>query len=665
MSEREYRADIDGLRSIAVLSVLFFHLDIHVFSGGFVGVDVFFVISGYLITGIIIKELESTGSFSFSNFYIRRLRRLFPAFLAVVTATTIACLLLFSPGDLQRYGATLFHSIFSLSNIYFWSEAGYFDTDSELNPLLHTWSLSVEEQFYMFWPALAAFLFARGGLKQIVVTIVFLSIASLSLNLFFDQNVIQYFWPEISNDWLENISAAMFFLTPFRVFELGIGALLVFLMRNKLTSNLANELVFIVGLIMILVPIFLFTDETVFPSYNALLPCIGTALIIYANNPVYSGVILRNRLAVGFGLISYSLYLVHWPMIALYKYWTLKELTAYEQVSIGILSVVLSMLIYKFIEQPYRRPIVTKSITLPNAKFATFIGILSSLFLIAGTNMSGSEGWEWRLDEKRRKIFAEISNPADFHQKYYGGVNCKPNRYCIVNENKGPNVFFVGGSHSQQYSFGFSNVFKNYQFTHIDNRCRFNTLDYCYSGKFANSQFFKLKQTSLEQLKNSNDPVIIGQKWGERRAYYNEITKKRIKFKTMEEYVKYLVGELIEVNNYLGGNRILVTGQVNEFRDIGNPLSCLGRPFGSNNCARSEASYAYEFNKMMNTELKKVGIPFINPTHVLCNKNEGCLNLNSVGMPLYSDSGHLSTWGSLFVVKRLQKQIAEFLEKTT
>lgn len=665
MSVRSYRPDIDGLRSIAVLSVLFFHLDLHVFSGGFIGVDVFFVISGYLITGIIVSELESTGKFSFSNFYIRRLRRLFPAFLTVLTCTTIACLLLFAPGDLQRYGAALFHSIFSLSNIYFWSEAGYFDTNSKLNPLLHTWSLSVEEQFYMFWPALAAFLFAKGGMRIVALAIVLLSLASLILNFLFDQDVIQFFWPETSNDRLDNLRAAMFFLTPFRIFELGIGAMLVFLMKYKSTNNLKNELIFVVGLIMVLLPIFVYTEETIFPSYNALLPCIGTALIIFANNPAYLGAILRNKLAVGIGLISYSLYLVHWPIIALYKYWKLGELNLAEQTSIAALSIICSVLIYKFIEQPYRRPITSTSITLPNARFTTYIAIISAVFLVTGTNMLGSRGWEWRLDEKKRAIFAQISNPADFHQSYYGGANCKPNIYCVVNKNQGPNVFFIGDSHSQQYAYGLANTFKNYQFTHIDNRCRFNTLDYCYAGRFQGSNYFERKKDSLKLLKNSSDPIIIGQRWGENRHYYNEITKEIVKFDNHTDHVKFLVEQLVIVNEYFGGNRILVTGQTNSFGQQAAPLSCLGRPLGSSQCNTSPEGYAIEFNRLMNIELKKVGIPFINPTRVMCKKGEGCLNLNSVGMPLYSDSGHLSTWGSVFTIRRLRKQITEFLDKTS
>jgi peptidoglycan/LPS O-acetylase OafA/YrhL len=665
MSVRSYRPDIDGLRSIAVLSVLFFHLDLHVFSGGFVGVDVFFVISGYLITGIIVSELENTGKFSFSNFYIRRLRRLFPAFLTVLTFTTIACLLIFAPGDLQRYGAALFHSIFSLSNIYFWSEAGYFDTNSKLNPLLHTWSLSVEEQFYMFWPALAAFLFARGGMRIVALAIVLLSTASLILNLLFDQNVIQYFWPDTSNDRLDNLRAAMFFLTPFRIFELGIGAMLVFLMKHKSTNNLKNELIFFVGLAMVLLPIFIYTEETVFPSYNALLPCVGTALIIFANNPVYLGAILRNKLAVGIGLISYSLYLVHWPLIVLYKYWKLDELNLTEQMGIAVLSVVCSILIYKFIEQPYRRPINSTSIALPNARFATTIGILSSVFLIAGTNMLGSRGWEWRLNEKKQAIFAQISNPADFHLNYYGGANCKPSEYCVVNKDQGPNVFFIGDSHSQQYAYGLANTFENYQFTHIDNRCRFNTLNYCYPGKFQDSKFFDLKRESLEQLKNSSDPIIIGQNWGDKRPYFDEVTKEIIKFDNQKTYVKFIAEQLVIMNEFLGGNRLLVTGQINKFGELGDPLSCLGRPFGSAQCSASPESYATEFNRLLNRELKKAGIPFINPTRVKCKKETGCVNLNSAGMPLYSDPGHLSTWGSLYTVRRLRKQITEFLDQTT
>ncbi|EFU70275.1 acyltransferase [Aliarcobacter butzleri JV22] len=152
MSKIKYRADIDGLRAIAILSVLIFHLDAKYLSGGFVGVDIFFVISGFLITSIIKKEIEETSSFNFKNFYIRRIRRLFPALFVTLAITTIIVAFIFSPTHLSSYGGSLVTSLLSVSNFFFWVESDYFDVSSKVKPLLHTWTLSIEEQFYLIWP---------------------------------------------------------------------------------------------------------------------------------------------------------------------------------------------------------------------------------------------------------------------------------------------------------------------------------------------------------------------------------------------------------------------------------------------------------------------------------------------------------------------------------
>ena len=158
MNKLNYRSDIDGIRAIAIISVLLFHIDSTYLSGGFIGVDIFFVISGFLITNLIKKEIESTGKFSFTNFYIRRIRRLFPALIVVLVLTTISATLILSPTHLSRFGGALTSSLFSLSNLYFWLEADYFDESSKLKPLLHTWSLSIEEQFYFVWSITLMFL---------------------------------------------------------------------------------------------------------------------------------------------------------------------------------------------------------------------------------------------------------------------------------------------------------------------------------------------------------------------------------------------------------------------------------------------------------------------------------------------------------------------------
>ena len=213
---RQYRPDINGLRAIAILSVLFFHLGIPGVSGGFVGVDIFFVISGFLITGIIYDEYILTGRFNFSNFYIRRVRRLFPALVFTLALTFIAGFFLLALKFFDSFSLSLISALFSVSNFYFWKTRDYFAPNAEFEPLLHTWSLSVEEQFYLLWPITLIFILKRFQKPGAVIFLVVISLISLGLNAFFKNN-----------------SELIFYMLPFRVFEFAIGALLVWLIKYQ------------------------------------------------------------------------------------------------------------------------------------------------------------------------------------------------------------------------------------------------------------------------------------------------------------------------------------------------------------------------------------------------------------------------------------------------
>ena len=214
-----YRPDIDGLRCFAVVSVLLYHLQIDAFAGGFLGVDVFFVISGYLITGLILFELETTGGFRAKEFYLRRLRRLFPAFAATVAGCLAIAVVLFTPQDLERLGGSSVSAMLGLSNLFFWQESGYFDASASVKPLLHTWSLSVEAQFYLVWPVVLCMLVGGYGVRRWPLRLWFLFFAVVSVvghTVFSDGFTILAFL----GDHFADGAANMFYLTPFRIFEL-------------------------------------------------------------------------------------------------------------------------------------------------------------------------------------------------------------------------------------------------------------------------------------------------------------------------------------------------------------------------------------------------------------------------------------------------------------
>lgn len=315
-----------------------FHLKFSWISGGFAGVDVFFVISGFLITGNINRQLEKR-EFSLRKFYGRRFRRLFPALAVTILGGMVVGSLIMSPLDLSSFALSAIMSLASLSNFQFWSEAGYFDTAGDLKPLLHTWSLGVEEQFYLVWPliVIGVWKISRTWLESFLYLF---AIGVLSL--------------AAAEIWLGKDPSMVFFLTAFRIFEFAIGALFSWFSKPNSGHAISLEVVGIVGLAMVLMPMFIFSEATVFPGIRALLPCLGAGLVIYAGPRSLVSSLLSKSSLVIVGRISYSLYLVHWPVISLFSYWKLQPLLISEKVVVGILTFVLSYLLYVKVEIPFR-----------------------------------------------------------------------------------------------------------------------------------------------------------------------------------------------------------------------------------------------------------------------------------------------------------------------
>lgn len=342
-ADAAHRRDIDGLRAIAVLSVVLNHLSVPMVPGGFVGVDVFFVISGYLITGIVHRELEE-GRFSFLRFYERRARRIFPALFAMLGATLGVCLLVMLPTDLLATLRAALATLFFLSNLVFWKmDAGYFEeTESRTNPLLHTWSLGVEEQFYVLFPL--AFLLAHGLLRDRArVALALLAAAVLSFvgtAVILDRG---------------NVSAA-FYLSPFRAWELLGGAVLALGAIPPIRSALARELACAAGVCSVLAACVLYDESTLFPGTAALLPVLGTMAVIHAgtSGPTLAARLLGARPLVYVGLISYSLYLWHWPVVVLAQYLNGMEPVASYAALLLAISLLLASLSFHVVEQPFR-----------------------------------------------------------------------------------------------------------------------------------------------------------------------------------------------------------------------------------------------------------------------------------------------------------------------
>lgn len=334
-----YRPDIDGLRAIAVLAVIFFHAHLGGFSGGYVGVDVFFVISGYLITSLISNEMRQ-GRFSIVRFYERRARRIFPALFTVIIVSLFVGLAVLLPYDFKELGQSAVAAAAFVSNILFWEQQGYFATASEQKPLLHTWSLAVEEQFYIGYPVFLL-LISRFLRARWIPWVAGVTAISFALSV----------WATY------NKPTAAFFLAPPRAWELSIGCLLALGAIPKARSNFVRESMSIAGLMMILCSIHLYSRATPFPGVGALLPGIGTALIIHAgeNSKPLINRMLSARGVVFVGLISYSLYLWHWPALVLAKHYLFRELTEAEAIVAIAASVALAILSWRFVERPFRQ----------------------------------------------------------------------------------------------------------------------------------------------------------------------------------------------------------------------------------------------------------------------------------------------------------------------
>ena len=424
----KYRAEIDGLRALAVLPVILFHAGFEWFSGGFVGVDVFFVISGYLITTIIISEMAE-GKFSIVNFYERRARRILPALFFVMATCLPFAWLWLTPTDLKDFGQSLIAVSTFSSNILFWSESGYFNTAAELKPLLHTWSLAVEEQYYILFP-IFLMLTWRLGIKWVLILLSVVFLLSLG----------------VAQWGAYNKPSATFFLLPTRGWELLVGVFAAFYLKYNahLKSQTVNQLMSLLGFGMIVYSIIAFDETTPFPSLYALIPTIGTGLLIFCAVPkTYIHKLLSIKIIVGIGLISYSAYLWHQPLLAFARHRLLGEVSESILIALCLISLVMAWFSWKFVEAPFRN-----RKTLTRKKVFLFSIVCMVLFSSLGISMHLKNGYEDRVSFseelansfKRPSLDNCFDTPFNHSAEEWG---------CILGRSEGEiNIILFGDSHS-------------------------------------------------------------------------------------------------------------------------------------------------------------------------------------------------------------------------
>lgn len=427
-SKSAYRADVDGLRAVAVLVILLFHAEIAPFAGGFVGVDIFFVISGYLITRLILADMDR-GGFSLVTFYKRRVRRLFPALFAMLAVTLAVGTLLLLPRDLASVGRNITGTTLFVSNFFFWAQAGYFEGDAHYKPLLHTWSLAVEEQYYIVYPLLLMMLrrWLPHAIRPVLIGLTILSFLSAVLMMQVDPT-------------------AAFYLTPFRAWELLLGALIVLHVFPALSSRWA-EVLSLCGMILILGSVLLYSDLTPFPGISALMPCVGSALILYAGEhgrPMINR-FLALKPVVFIGLISYSVYLWHWPIFVYVRYYEIAELTTLQSFGVLLFTLAVGALSWRYIEMPFREKVGWR-ISPPVFRLA---GGVMALSIFAGGSIYAANGLPDRVPKQSQRLsdYALSMNPASDRCEDVG-LQLRKESPCTIGPADRAQIFLWGDSHA-------------------------------------------------------------------------------------------------------------------------------------------------------------------------------------------------------------------------
>ena len=644
-----YRPDIDGLRAIAVLSVVLFHAGLG-FRGGFLGVDLFFVISGYLITGLISRDLDAQ-CFSLVAFYERRVRRIVPALVVVIGVTLAVASVLFMPDDLVLLGRSAVAAAVMLSNMEFWHEAGYFDTSAQIKPLLHTWSLGVEEQFYLVFPLLLLAL--RKRLPRFERPILAILVAA---------SLLLGFW------WVKLDPVDAFYLAPARFWELGSGGLLALTVRASPGPRLAVTATSS-GLVAIIAAVLLAHGHNN-PSIGALAVCLGTLLVIYGGltaNPASR--LLSGRLPVSIGRISYSLYLIHWPMIVFFQYREGRQLDATEALLVIAASIALAAVSWRLIERPVRaRSILPRR----SALFAAMGGAAAALCL-SGVSLVLSGGLPDRLPPD---VLAVLHAKHDGNP--YSGPTCfmqigggergltyqqiRDGQLCPAGVGAGRPSFLVWGDshapamapaivaaaesrglHGLVVGHGGCLPLLDYQ-TSSRNAARTAS---CKAFNSAVGDYLNRAQIPLVFLVGRWPREVLGAEYGNEGRFFDPTAAYRIQDRS--EIVAKSLDQTLKAIIDSGSLPVLVMDVPEPGYDVPYTLARRLENHGNLNIGPSRRivdARQLKASAILYAAAQKYGLSVINPTPVFCYLQQ-CRVTTSDGKPLYVDADHLSVTGAL------------------
>jgi peptidoglycan/LPS O-acetylase OafA/YrhL len=615
----KYRADIDGLRAVAVLSVLIFHFNKKWLPGGFLGVDIFFVISGFLITGIISSQLKA-GKFSFSAFYWRRLKRIYPATIFVTIISLLLGKLLMLPADFAALAGSALSTLASAANIYFWLhlDTSYFATSSELTPLLHLWSLGVEEQFYLIWPGILFLSYRSSGVKGVLIASITLTLVS--------------FWLSAAVT-ISNHSFS-YYMLPTRAGELLTGAIAFFLSNRILLHPIAAEALSATGLLTLTLCFWLTGDGENFPGiFSPFVASSVAAIIISGKQTTSLSRLLSTRPLVLIGLISYSLYLWHWPILAFYRYvYGAIEGAAY----LACLAAILlgTLISYNLIEKPFRNSASRIRFIISATSALTAI----SLAAIPILNQSSTTTTDIRAVNEY-KFSCQVSI---FSNKLINEGRC------LVGSKSAPSVLLIGDSNAGHLV---------------------GMLDEL--GTAQNVAIRNITHSGCPPFPDGLSDIYVKPSIAESCRLYNQAIWKEIsKYKTVvvaaawnyywrlntQGYISHLDDLVKKLSK--NGKRVILVLQVPYFPNydrnchqkalLAGDLNCIERGTSSSN---KETKINHDLAQFVR---RHPNIEILTLRNVLCN-SDGC-SAYLKGMPLYYDSGHLSMQGS--------REIGRFLIRT-
>lgn len=620
MSSTKYIPAIDGLRAIAVLSVILFHAFPQLVPAGYIGVDIFFVISGYLITNIIVTQVNA-GNFSFADFYARRIRRIFPALIVVLVAAYALGWFVLLADEFKQLGRHIGAGAGFIANWAYWLESGYFDELHELKPLLNLWSLGVEEQFYIFWPCIILFLLKfkrnlRGALFLLVGT-------SFLVNIYF----------------IKDHQSATFYLPFSRFWELGLGGILA-LEKDAINKwNINSLAIFIVGTLAIFVPMFFLSSQSSFPGWAALPPVLGTVFILSAiHRGGFGNSLLSNKALVYIGLISYPLYLWHWPVLSFSRLMKGTALSSLESAALLLSSVLLAFLTYFLLEKRVRHQ---------GAKTAFLLCVLLGVIGFQGWNTYARGGLEHRL---RKTIQIPEQQKRDFIKWEDKGMlpkgDCDPGfiypeaHVCAQsNWKRGADIVVVGDSHAFSAYWGIAKAYENNHVVKLLGQG--GCIPFLEAGSFGiYSSCTKNINAQLAWIANNSDVKTV-------------FIIHRNRILNSDDQMSQLVASTKKTFDLLigSGKRVIYVSSVPEL-DF-EPRLCVGElPLGRKNpvdscsypLARELGRYS-SYRKTIKEVLSQYpSISTFDPSDVLC--KDGICKAVIEDHVMYTDTNHLSESGS-------------------